>query len=401
MKSAKGILSVLLILVMFTVMAGCGGGGGGTTVTPTDKPYEVIKIGAVYDITGAGSALGDPAEKSARMVVEKINAEGGINGIPLELVILNNESVEDKSVLAFNKLAFEDDVLAVAGASQSGTTMAMVPAATEAEVPLVSAAAALSIIEPQPDRRWIFKVAPNDSHVIERTLRHMLDNGIAQIAWMSVNNAFGSSGKQQLETLAPQLGIAVVATETFEAGDADMRVQLSRINSANPQALFVWGVPPAASIITRNFKELNMSIPLYHSHGVGSSRFLELAEGSAEGVMFAIGRLVVAEQLADDHSHKAVLLEYVETYESKYGSRSTFGAHGYDSVMVIVQALKNTELTGNVETDRALVRDQLELISNHVGIGGIFTFSAADHVGLDADDLVMVQVENNDWKLLD
>jgi len=404
MKKRWMIWLLILTMAAMAALSGCGKkdvqqpapGNNNNNIS-----YSVIKVGAVFDVTGAGSALGVPAEQSARMLVEKVNAEGGINGIPLEVVFLNNESVEDKSVLALNRLAYEDKVLAVAGASQSGTTMAMVAAATEAEVPLVSAAAAISIVEPKAERRWIFKVAPNDSHVIERTLQHMLANGIKTIAWMGVNNAFGHSGKQQLDTLAPKMGIEVIQTETFEAGDADMRVQLTRIQSAAPDALFVWGVPPAASIITRNFKEMNMTMPLYHSHGVGSKRFLELAEGSAEGAMFAIGRLVVAEQLADDHPHKAVLMEYVEAFEGKYGPRSTFGAHGYDSLMVIIQALRNANLTGDVAKDRELVRDEIEKVQNHVGIGGIFNFAVDDHVGLDSGDLVMVKVENNDWKLID
>ena len=400
MKKPK-LCIVLTILMMLSLvsLAGCGGNS-----SSSGDSYETLKIGAVFDITGAGSALGVPAENSIRMVEEKINAEGGINGIPIELIILNNESVEDKSLLAFNRLADEDEVLAVAGASQSGTTMAMVNAVAEAEVPLVSAAAAVSIITDEDGnvRPWVFKVAPNDSHVIERTLQHMLDNGITKIAWMSVNNAFGSSGKAQLDILAPKMGIDVITTETFEAEDADMRVQLTRINALNPDALFVWGVPPAASIVTRNFKELNMTMPLYHSHGVGSARFLELAEGSAEGVMFAIGRLVVAGQLPDNHPHKSVLQEYVETYESAYELPvSTFGAHGYDSLMVIVQALKNVELTGDLEQDRARIRDEIEKVKNHVGIGGIFDFSATDHVGLNADDLVMVKVVNDKWTLLE
>jgi branched-chain amino acid transport system substrate-binding protein len=393
---------ILITVVMLFLLAAAAGCGQKTSQpAPSDKVYDSIKIGAIYDVTGPGSALGVPAEASAKMVVDKINAAGGINGIPLEVVFLNNESVEDKSVLAISRLAYEDNVLAIAGASQSGTTMAMVQMATEAEVSLVSAAAAISIVEPQSERRWIFKVAPNDSHVIERTLRHMLDNGITKIAWMGVNNAFGHSGKQQLDILAPQMGIEVIATETFEAADADMRVQLTRINSANPDALFVWGVPPAASIVTRNVNELNLTMPLYHSHGVGSRSFLDLAEGTAEGAMFAIGRLVVAEQLADGHPHKSVLLDYINTFEANHGPRSTFGAHGYDSLMVIVRALQNVVFTGDLATDRALVRDEITKIQNHVGIGGIFNYSETDHVGLDADDLVMVMVQNNEWVLID
>ncbi len=397
MQKRRRILSVLLLSAVL-LASGCG--RKAATPPAAGKPYEVIRVGAIFDVTGTGAPLGVPAEQSARMVVEKVNAEGGINGIPLEVVFLNNESVEDKTVLAFNRLVDEDRVLAVAGASQSGTTLAMVPAATEAEVPLVSAAAAVSIVEPLPDRRWIFKVAPNDSHVIRRALEHMLENGIRRIAWLSVNNAFGHSGKKQLEMLAPQMGIEVLLAETFEANDADMRVQLTRINGVKPDAVFAWGIPPAASIITRNYRELGLTMPLYHSHGVGSRRFLELAEGTADGVMFAIGPLIVAEQLPDTHPQKQKLLEYLSVFESKHGTRSTFGAHGYDALMLIVQALRNTTLTGDVSKDRALLRDSLEQVQNYVGIGGTFNVSPTDHVGLDEEDLVMVRVENNEWKLL-
>jgi len=196
------------------------------------------------------------------------------------------------------------------------------------------------------------------------------------------------------------MGVEVVQTETFEAQDADMRVQLTRINAARPDAVFVWGIPPAASIITRNFRELGMKMPLYHSHGVGSRRFLDLAEGAADGVMFAIGPLIVAEQLADTHRQKPVLLEYVRSFEGKHGSRSTFGAHGYDALMIIVQALRNTTLTGDVTNDRSLLRDEIEKLQDYVGMGGIFNFSPTDHVGLNAEDLVMVRVENNEWVLI-
>lgn len=394
----KKMLIPVLLLSAALLAGGCG--RQAAPQPAADKPYQVIRVGAIFDVTGTGAPLGVPAEQSARMVAEKVNAEGGINGIPLEVIFLNNESVEDKSVLAFNRLVDEDQVLAVAGASQSGTTLAMVPAATEAEVPLVSAAAAVSIVEPQPDRRWIFKVAPNDSHVIKRTLEHMLANGIRRIAWLGVNNAFGHSGKKQLDLLAPQMGIEVLLAETFEANDADMRVQLTRINAVNPDAVFAWGIPPAASIVTRNYRELGLTMPLYHSHGVGSQRFLDLAEGTAEGVMFAIGPLVVAEQLPDTHPQKQALLEYVGEFEQKHGTRSTFGAHGYDSLMVIVQALRNITLSGDVVKDRALLRDALEQVQGYTGIGGIFDFSPTDHVGLNQEDLVMVRVENNAWKLL-
>lgn len=109
---------------------------------------EPYKIGAIFAITGPAAWLGEPERNSVRMLQEEINAQGGINGHPLDLVIEDTVGEETRSVLAVNKLINKDNVLAIIGPSRSGTTMAVIPIVEKAEVPLISCASAQEIVNP-------------------------------------------------------------------------------------------------------------------------------------------------------------------------------------------------------------------------------------------------------------
>jgi branched-chain amino acid transport system substrate-binding protein len=122
---------------------------------------EPYKVGAVFAITGPAAWLGEPERNSVKMLQEEINAKGGINGHPLELVIEDTVGEETRAVLAVNKLINKDNVLAIVGPSRSGTTMAVIPIVEKAEVPLISCASAQEIVTPV--KKWVFKTAQNDS----------------------------------------------------------------------------------------------------------------------------------------------------------------------------------------------------------------------------------------------
>ena len=106
---------------------------------------EPIKIGALFSVTGGAAWLGEPEKNSALLAVDEINAKGGINGRKIELIVEDTEGDDTKGVLAAKKLIGQDKVIAIVGPSRSGTSMAVVPIATENEVPLISCAAAASI----------------------------------------------------------------------------------------------------------------------------------------------------------------------------------------------------------------------------------------------------------------
>ena len=358
---------------------------------------EAYKIGAIFSITGPGSSLGIPERDTALMLDGELNAKGGVKGPdgkmhPVKIVIYDDASDETKAVLAAKKLIDEDKVTAIIGTTLSGTSLAILDTVQKAEVPLVSCAAAIKIVEPVAERKWVFKTPQSDYLIVGVLVDHLKAKGIAKVAWLNVDYAFGQLGWIEFEKAAQKAGLQIAANEKFGQKDVDMTAQLTRVKAANPSAVIVWSIPPSASIATKNYADLGIKAPLLQSHGVGNRMYIQLAGAAANGVVFPAGKLLVAEHLSDNDVQKAVLLAYAKDFEAKYGPRNTFGGHAWDAVKLVVGAMEKAG------TDRAKVRAAIETTRNFVGITGVFDFSPTDHNGLDRRAVTMIQIVDGQWR---
>lgn len=196
--NSKFITALTGLLLMDLLLSGCG--GSAPTSGESQEPY---KVGAIFDVSGKASSLGMPERDTAQMVVDEINANGGINGHPIELIIKDSKSNETEAALAAKSL-IQEGVAAIIGSSSSGTTMAMVEMIQNAEIPLISCAASVRITEPVADRKWVFKVAQSDSIVAEKITDYLKANGISKVALASVNDAYGDSGRTEFEQRSDQ-----------------------------------------------------------------------------------------------------------------------------------------------------------------------------------------------------
>lgn len=363
--------------------------------TATAAGKEPYKVGAVFAVTGTASFLGEPEKKTAEMIAEEINAQGGINGHPLQLIIYDDESDATKSTLAVKKLIKTDQVPVIIGPTQSDASLAVAPIAEESQVPLISCAASYKIVEPVSERRWVFKVAGSDKHVVGKMYEYMKAKGITKIGIMTASTGFGASGREELLRLAPEYGITVLADERYGPKDTDLTAQLTKMREAKVEAIVNWSVGPTQVLAIKGWRDLRMeNIPLYQSHGFGNRKNLELAGNAAEGVLLPLARVNVGPLLADSHPQKKVIMAYTEAYEKKYKEPvSSFGGHAWDALHLAVAALKA------VGPDPAKIRDFLENTKGFVGQHGIFNFSPQDHNGLSKDDLEMIVVKNGDWAL--
>jgi len=361
------------------------------------RAQEPYKIGAIFSITGPGSSLGVPERDTALMIEAEVNAKGGVRGPdgrshPLKLVIYDDASDETKAVLAAKKLIDEDRVTAIVGTTLSGTSLAILDTVQKAEVPLVSCAAAVKIVEPVAERRWVFKTPQSDHLIVGVLVDHLKARGLTRVAWLGVDYAFGQLGWIEFEKAAQRAGLTIVANEKFGQKDVDMTSQVTRVKAASPQATVIWSIPPSASIATKNYADLSVAGPLFQSHGVGNKRYIELAGPASNGVRFPAGKLLIAEQLADNDPQKPVLLAYARDFEAKYGPRNTFGGHAWDAVQIVLRAMEKAG------PDRAKVRAAIEGTSNFVGITGVFDFSATDHNGLDRRAATMIEIVDGQWR---
>ena len=99
---------------------------------------NTLKIGSVLSVTGPAAFLGEPEEKTIKMYVEKVNAEGGVNGKKLELVVYDDGGDASKARTFATRLVEDDKVIAMVGGSITGTSLAMIPVFEEAKIPFIS-----------------------------------------------------------------------------------------------------------------------------------------------------------------------------------------------------------------------------------------------------------------------
>jgi branched-chain amino acid transport system substrate-binding protein len=142
------------------------------------------------------------------------------------------------------------------------------------------------------------------------------------------------------------------------------------------------------------FRDFGIDIPLLHNHGIGNRAFIDLAGPAAEGVLFPIGKLLVANELPDNDPQKGVIMQYIQDYKAFTGGTepSTFGGHAWDAMEITFMALRE------VGPDPKAIRDYLEGIQNFAGISGIFNLSAGDHNGIGKESLVLVEIRNGQWR---
>jgi branched-chain amino acid transport system substrate-binding protein len=354
-----------------------------------------IKIGSFLAVTGPAAFLGDPEQKTLELYVEKLNKAGGVLGRKLQLVAYDSAGSAEKARTFAKRLIDEDQVDAIVGGSTTGETMAVVPLVEQAGIPFISLAGAVVIIEPV--KKWVFKTPHTDRMACERIFLDMRGRDIHKVGLISGSGGFDKSMRAQCMKVAGTYGVQIVADETYGARDTDMTAQLTKIkNTAGLQAVLNAGFGQGPAIVTKNFRQLGISVPLYQSHGVASKEYIKLSGGAAEGVRLPAAAMVVADKLPASDPQRKVALDYIRTYEARYKQPiSTFGGHAWDGLMLVVDAMKRAH-----STDKAKVRDALEQTKGFVGLDGVFTMSPTDHMGLDLTHFRMLEVRHGDWTLV-
>jgi branched-chain amino acid transport system substrate-binding protein len=348
---------------------------------------EELKIGALLSVTGPAAFLGAPEARTLEMLAEQANARGGVAGHKVRLIVKDTGASPEKAVSFARQLIDEEKVFAILGPSTSGETMAVKGIAEEARTLLISLAAAEVIVNPVASH--VFKTAQKDSHAAALIFQDMKKRGITRIAVFSSNTGFGKAGKEQIAKLAPEYGIQIVLDEVYDKAATDLSAEATKLKGSNAQAVLNWSIEPAQSILVKNIRQLGITIPIYQSHGFGNLAYAKAAGTAAEGVIFPLGHLAVADALPAGNPQKPVLVAYRDAYQKRYGEEvSGFGGYAWDAFQLLAAAVEKVGL------DRAKVRTALESTQGFVGQSGVFRFSPTDHNGLGMDSFEMLTVKD-------
>jgi len=355
------------------------------------QAQQPIKIGSILSVTGPASFLGEPQKKTIEMLAQQVNAAGGIGGRKIELVIYDDGGDANAARTFASRLIDQDKVVAMVGGSTTGTTMAMLPAFEEAEIPFMSMAGALQVV--QPVKKWVFKTPQTDTMACEKIFEDIKSRGFSTIAVIFGTDGFGRSMRDQCVAVAPKYSITIAHEESFGPKDSDMTPQLTNVRGKKDvQAIVVPGIGQTPAILARNYKQLGMTTPLYVSHGVASKEFIELSAGGAEGARLPVPALLVGANLAASDSQRAPVVAYTQAYEKATSQPvSAFGGFMHDGFQMVVDAIKRSG------AESAKIRDGLEATKGFVGVNGVYTMTPKDHMGLDLTGFRMVEIKNGNW----
>ncbi|HRM67862.1 MAG TPA: ABC transporter substrate-binding protein [Thauera phenylacetica] len=361
--------------------------------------HAQLKVGITVSATGPAASLGIPERNTVELMPKEIG------GHKVTYIVLDDASDTTSAVKNIRKLVSEDKVDVVLGSTTSPNSLGMIDVAAESQTPMIAWAASSRIVEPVDEkRRWVFKTPQNDSHMSTAIVSHMTSNNVKNVAFIGFADAYGEGWYEQFKSVAEARGIKIVANERFTRTDTSVTGQVLKMMAAKPDAMFIAGSGTPAALPQKTLKERGWSGKVYQTHGVANNDFLRVCGADCEGTLLPAGPVLVADQLPDDNPVKASAMTYIKAYEAAHGkgSVSTFGAHAWDSgVMLqaaVPEALKKAQ-PGTAEF-RAALRDALEGMKEVAGAHGVFTMGPNDHLGLDQRARVMVQIQKGAWKLV-
>lgn len=361
----------------------------GAAALAATAAHAEIKLGAVLSVTGPAAFLGEPEKRTLELYVDKINASGGVNGEKIRLIVYDDGADANKARLFAQRLIDDDGVVAIIGSTLTGPSLAIGSVATEAKIPVMALGGGVQIAEPV--KPWVFKIGHTDRMACQKIFEDLKARNLTRVGLIAGTDSFGNSMRTECLAQAKEYGVTIAADERHGPQDSDITPQLTNIRgTAGLQAVIHAGFGETATVLTRNYRQLGIQLPLYESHGVASPGYIKLTGPATEGVRLPAPAVLVVDQLAANDPQRQVVTSYAEEYRKRYNEpASMFGGFAYDALHLLLAAYQK-----NKSADPAKTREAIESLGPYTGVTGVFTMKPADHLGLDLSAFRMVEIKD-------
>jgi branched-chain amino acid transport system substrate-binding protein len=342
-----------------------------------------IKIGEYGSLTGSTATFGISSKNGIELFIDKVNAQGGVGGQKLHVLVEDDQSKPEEAATAVNKLIAQDAVIAVLGEVASSRSMAAAPICQAAAVPMITPSSTNPKVTELGD--YIFRVCyidPFQGEVIAKFAKNTLKLTRAAVL-RDQKNDYSVGLANYFEDAFGKMGGTIVSDQSYSEGDQDFRAQLTVIKAKNPQFIMVPGYYTEVGLIARQARELGIKVPMLGGDGWVSDRLLDIAQDALDG------SYLVNHYWVDDPNPK--VQEFVSEYRKRYGGATPDGlaALAYDAAGVLVNAmerLRNEDpkafdsLSGppNAEQKaaRAKLRDLIASTKDYPGVTGRINLDA-------------------------
>ena len=334
-KFSTKFIAASAAAVMALSLAGCSGGSMDDSSSSSAKASgDTITIGTVTTNSGTAAAYGEAEVKGFELAVSEINAKGGINGKKVKLESMDDKGDATEASNAYNKLAGDNNVLAVAGPTISATTAAVAPLADQSKLVTIAPAATSDSIE---TGNYLFRTCFKDSYQGEVAARFAAENlKVKKVAVLyGTGDPYSSGVGEAFAKAAEKLGLEVVDKESSSsADDTEYSAQLQKIQASGAELLYApyyysvagpYIIPQARSV---GFEGYVMGPDGYDG--------LKLTGDKSQ-----YNKTYYTTHYSADDNTNSKVQDFIKSYKSKNNAEpNTFAALGYDTIYMIKQAIE-------------------------------------------------------------
>jgi branched-chain amino acid transport system substrate-binding protein len=368
----------LLAALSLTAAAACGGGGSVDADSIDSSGAAPIRIGLIASLTGNDAPLGSETRQAVELAVDQLNAEGGVLGRKVEILVKDDRTLSDEAVRGFNDIK-GGEVTAVIGPALSNAALAVEPLTQQEGIPYLSLSPAAEQL--QPIRPYVFVAPALASMYAERFLQYFRFRHITTLAIAhDTTSGYAVTGAAAIRELAADYGVRVVRDETFENTTTDFSPTLAAVRNSDAEAFLFWGTGAPGVNVTEQYAAADMKVPLMLTGAQASRLWTDpVGEKAAEGVTVASTIGVVGDHLPAG-PHKRIIDRMDVPYEQQYGhAPPPFAQDGYSAALLLFAAIKKAGGTDGEKIQKAL--ESMDLVTPN----GRFRYSPTNHSGLSPD----------------
>jgi branched-chain amino acid transport system substrate-binding protein len=371
----KWIVPLIALVALGVSLGSCAKGAGST-----------IKIGMIYNMTGAQASLDAPSANGAKLAAKEINAAGGVLGKQIELISYDGKTDAETIGKAATQLATSDKVVAMLGFSDSDMVMAAAPIAAKSGIMFVTSGATSPKLPAQvPD--YLFLACFGDNVQAAAAAEYAYKNLNAKTVYLLIDKGMEYTmllGKYFKERFT-ELGGKVVLEDYYQTGDKDYSAQITKAKALKPapDILFISSGPDDVGTIVKQFRDGGVKQPIFGGDGYDTPLLVQIAGAGADNVYFT------THSLMDSEAGTPAAKKFIADYKAEYKTdpENAFAGLGYDTVKLIADSI-----TRSKSTDPKAIRDALQTTKGLAGVTGTITFEKGNPIP--QKGVALIQVKN-------
>ena len=357
----KKVMCVLTaVFFALAMLVGCGAKEEITADAGGAAEAEVIKVGAIFPLTGENATFGESSKNGIELLVDQINSAGGIDGKMLEVIFEDGESKPANSANVAQKLINNDEVIALLGPVTSKCGLAVGPIATQNQIPMITSTGTNPKVT-LDGGDYVFRacfIDPFQGTVLATLAKEELGAVKAAVLY-DVANDYSKGLADFFKEGFEGLGGEVVAFETYNTGDTDFNAQLTKIKGMEPDVLLLPDYYNTVGLIAKQARAIGIDAAFLGGDGWDSPDLFAVGGDAVNGSYFS------NHYSPDDTSE--LVVEFRKAYEEKYKAvPDAMAALAYDAGKILVTAIEQAGSTEGPALIEALKTAEVDAVSGKI-----------------------------------